>query len=233
MTQGEVTFPPLTESLRSFYRDRIAAIFRGDTPVPLGRSARLVIHTLPVSAFAPGTRRSLPWSDLQRYGAELCFKEVLRGRTNVDGYVMPQRSETQSMEYVQMFRTGVLERVHTGFTWEDVDGNAFVVGEDIVQIMRSGVSGMLATERALGIEPPIVVLVAVKGVRGRVLTYGDKAARSLQGSPGEGFDRDRFVLPEVICEDLDSPYDPLIEELLTVFWQAAGIEAPPEAARRR
>lgn len=217
-----ISFLALNEEIRSFQRDRVKAILEDRTPLRLDSDARLVIHALPVSAFNPVTRRLIPINELENRAGMVSFGSTRRGRANLDGWVVPHTSKGGTKEYVQMFRNGILERVHTGFTWDEC-GEQYVIGRDIIEMLVKGVRGLLDTQRSLGIQPPIIVMVAVKGVAGRKLTH------STQGFVFTGtFDRDEFVLPEMICEDFDAPNDNLIQELVNIFWQAGGSneEAP-------
>ncbi len=220
----------LNEEVRSFQRERVKAIFENRTPLPLEPGARLVMHALPISAFIPATRRLIPIGELAKQADKVCFRDVYRGRANLEGWLIPHKSEGGTKEYIQLFRTGIMERVHTGFTLEE-RGEHVVIGNDIMEILTKGIRGFLNAQRSLGIEPPVVVMIAVKGVAGHRLVhseasyYGVIASRTFPG----GFDRDEFALPEMYCEALDSPNDDLIRELLAILWQASGsVENPPD-----
>jgi Putative DNA-binding domain len=222
-----VSFLSLNEAVRTFHRERIREIFEDKTPRPIEPGARLVIHALPVSAFVPATRTLISISELQKHAQLVSFGDVYRGRANLDGWLVPHKSEMGTEECVQMFRNGVLERVHTGFAARE-GRERWVNGNVVNSTLRRGIQGFLDTLRSLRMEPPIIVMVAFKGLAGHRLSYYFPGYRlqSWRPMPGE-FDRDEFVLPEVVCERLDSPSDDLIQELLDIFWQAGGAEATP------
>jgi len=227
-----ISFLSLNEAVRSFQRERITAIFEGRAPVQLGAASLVVVHALPVSAFVPATTRSIPLEDLRRHTDKFGFVNILRGQANLDGLLVYQKSETHGLaEYVQMFRNGVLERVYVDIAGVE-DQEPIVYGDDVVKALNTGIRGCLNTQRELGLEAPVVVTVVVKGVMGCKLVDAKRFVHPRFLQTWQHFDRDVLALPEIICEDLGAPPEGMINELLTVLWQAAGIdEGPPLPAK--
>lgn len=219
-----LSFKTIRDDVRAFHQERVRAIFGNNTPLPLNPGSRLVIHSLPISSFVPATRRLIPLHKLESRASALSFEHtVQRGRPNLDGWVIPHSSSTGSTEYVQMFRNGILERVHTGFTVAERDG-LYVRGNDIIEAIGQGIDRFVQVQLSLDIEPPIVLMVAVRGVAGHKLVhskqsnFGVLAERFSQG----GFDRDELVLPEIVWESKAAALDVLAQDLIDIFWQAGG-----------
>ena len=226
-----ISFLSLNESVRSFQQERLAAIYGGNAPHTLGDEALIVAHAFPLSAFVPAAKMNIPVSKMKEQVNTVTISTTATygPRVNLDGIVIPHKSQGGTDEYVQIFRTGIVERVHTGFLWQSGQQPPVVVADDIERIIRNGIAGMLAAQRALKVDSPIVVMVAAKGIGGFSLSFGASQGFSLRPS---AFDRDEFVLPEVVCEDWSASVDDLADQVLTYFLQAGGIEEIPLRWRR-
>lgn len=185
----------IAERIRNFRYDRLAKIEAGqDVPVELEGNARAVLHIVPISALQP--RASVDIVTLKQNPHRLLplgFQVRPPGdsnhRLNLDGFV---RSSIGRDTYTLVFRTGAMEAVDTYFLREG--RIPFPVFE--FEVARS-TKAYLSLLTELGVEPPILVMLALLRVRG--LQVFDEHLRKTIGS---GFDRDNVLLPDVLVEEL-------------------------------
>jgi hypothetical protein len=218
-----ISFLSLNEAVRSFQRSQATAILAGNAPVTLGSQGTLVIHAMPISAFVPATVKSIPLVELRQQSNRFGFVGGVVGQPNLDGLLIYQRG---APDYVQMFRNGIMERAVgeiTG-TWE---GEPVVYGPRIIETVTETVRGFLVAQRELGLEAPVVVTMVAQGVHGHKLVHERQVAHPKLMRGWQRFDRDELWLPDRICDDLDGSLDSLVNELLVIFWQAAGFDEGP------
>jgi hypothetical protein len=225
-----ISFLSLNEAVRSFQRERVGAIFEGKAPVHINAKSLLVIHALPISAFVPAATRNIPLDDLQGQAYRFGFGTYIpRGRPNLDGLLLVQPFNSGGCyQYVQAFRHGVFEKVHADIAGVD-RGVAVVSGKYVAEIIETTVRGFLEAQRELGLDAPVVLMVTIKGVLGHRIAEGG-GGHLLRLRDQACFDRDELAFPEFLCDDLQGPYDSLINDLLNIFWQAGGLsEGAPQA----
>jgi hypothetical protein len=215
-----IAFKAITEDVRTFHHERVKAILAASL---FDSRSLLVLHAIPISSFVPAIRESIALPLLRQEANKLPFLGGISGRPNLDGLLFYHKSEmVGSAEYTQVFRSGIVERAVGGLTGE-WEGVKVVYGEEIRRTLDSNIRGFLSLQRNLGLEAPIVVRLVLKGVEGHKLVSPKVIHPALLRGP-VFFDRDELWFPEMICDDLNASLDPLIEELVTMLWQAGGFD---------
>ena len=204
----------IPERMKRFRDDRLAKIVSGETPVPMEAGGKVVLHILPVSAFS-----GPPTIDVRAVAAGSHLPPILDGawdeRLNVDGFMAcwPMRSDKYST-YTQLFRSGAVEVV---------DRFSVIQNERLETAYEArlvaGVQKYLKLMNALEIEPPLVFMLSMVGVKG--VTLG--VAPHFRGSGlVPAIDRDVVLLPDVLVEDLSQHPAKILKPIFDAVWQAAG-----------
>lgn len=69
--------------------------------------------------------------------------------------------------------------------------------------------------KGLDVQPPVVVMVTLLGVRGFYIAGRD-------GDTWAAFDRDDLLLPDQLVEDLDADVNSILRPVFDAMWQASG-----------
>ena len=204
----------IPERMKRFRDDRLARIVSGETPVPMSAGGKVVLHLLPISAFA-----GLPAIDMRvATSGGSYFAPIVEGawseRPNVDGFVTfwPRQGNEYSA-YTQLFRSGAVEVVD-GFSV--VQGRLEIAYEER---LIHGVQRYWKLMQALGTEPPIVVMLSMVEVKG--ITIGiDPRFRGSDLVPA--IDRDVVLLPDLLVEDMSEHPAKFLKPIFDAVWQSAG-----------
>jgi hypothetical protein len=164
------------EKAVSYRRERLGVIKSGDTPVKLGLPARFVLHVVPAAAFELDARVDL--SGLRLHNAGLTpiaapgSSAVFPVEHNADGFAAFANGLGGPYSYTQLFRNGIAEAVRAPYSAEK---SYIPVHEkqsyewEIVYAL----AGILTTQRQLGIEPPLYVMLSLVGISGHVILTGE------------------------------------------------------------
>jgi len=233
----------VADKVTAFHSERLNKIGTHDCPVALGSARALLVHTLPLAAFRRFRNSGLATVVRQKAQGLLRNGELYSqtaGRPNIDGYVVHRKERGgQIVWYEQLFLHGAIETVDTSFMGPDNWCKGRAVEQDLVQT----VSRHLRVLRELQVDPPFVVMVSMRWVRGcRVVQQeGDE----ILNPPQETIDRDDVHLVETFVENLDclgevgsrvpcpseTPALPsvgtLLRDAIDSFWNAAGWPSSP------
>jgi hypothetical protein len=212
------------EHVRSFRAARLSNIVAEETPVVMDRGPRFVLHLVPLGAFETASK-----VDLSSIAAEYSLLSPLDGSGfngilhNFDG-VYTDSGQISSLahdherSYLQVFRSGAIEAVSTSMS----DIEATIANVYFEKVLRNALSKYLTLQRRLGIEPPIVVMLSLLGVKGYHMLV--RESRAEHGHP---IDRDNLLVPEVLVENFDTTYDWILKQISDPVWNAAGFPASP------
>jgi hypothetical protein len=193
------------------------------------------MHVIPFSAF--DSRLSLPLHP--RDSLYMRFQPILSAypsnfRINVDGLLTLSNSQanaTRQRAYVQVFHTGIVEAVASGFVRGDgSDRNPFGLlalqtEAAIVKFSHIYLNGLLA----IGCTLPFALLVSLIGVKGVPYSFAMGYNSIFEDEAGI-LDRDQLHFSEVIIEDVPQDryeYAKLLRALLNETANAAGRSATP------
>ena len=217
----------VAEQIRNFRADRLGSIAGGDAPIPLAAHPKIVVHLVPLDAFA--AQQSLVLSATEGSGV---FRPLFQDsggmgtRWNIDGLLTYDYDEAggRVFKYAQLFRNGIFEGVDAyTFRQRHTEGDPYVYGTWLEFGLNRGLANPLEVLRAIGVQPPIAVLVSIIGVQNFVLRPGP--ARVDVGG-WRRFDRDVLLLPDVTVEDFSINYREDLPRLLRpavdAFYQAGG-----------
>jgi hypothetical protein len=222
----------LGEHVRNFRAERLGLIVAGETPVPLPPNPKVVLHLIPYEAF--GAPPSLELASTQGSGL---FRPPFRTysgftRWNIDGLLTYDllRDDEPARGYAQLFRNGIYEGVDAKVIGTAVHRQykvPYLYGHWLEEALNRGLANPLEVLRQIGVQPPLVVLVSVLGVKGYLMLGGERFFREAD----DHFDRDMITLPDVVLErHLTDPRDELprvMRPIIDAFWQAGGWPKSP------
>jgi hypothetical protein len=163
----------ITERIRNFRADRISQIDSGNTPVPVGNDAKLILHSIPISSFQSGQLIDIPvtGATYHNFFAEQRFTS----RYNLDGILLffDRGGESIPTEYLQVLRQSQIEYVNgyiLGSSLFDTSRTNRIsmreVEEETIKIAKS----ILDYQKSMGVEPPIVISMSLLHVKDSYLT---------------------------------------------------------------
>ena len=203
--------------IRDFRTERLARIHGRETPVTLIQGGCVVVHAVPLGAFAQAL--SIDISSLQ---AEASLIRPMQAdgfspRVNLDGFITSSPAGPDSCDaYVQIFRSGAVESACV--LWHR-EGNKVLPSRMYEADVLEFVSNYVRVARHLEIEPPHFLFLSFVGVRGYL--FGVRAdVRLRRGS--EAFKDDVVVLPEVVMLEHDDEPHKVMKPAFDMVWNAFG-----------
>jgi hypothetical protein len=211
----------LPERIRSFRNERVTAIVNGDLPIPIIPEAKIILHVIPFSAVDDSTGFDITIAFELRNDLRTIGNTNKSGRYNLDGFVVYGGQAGTAPEYesyIQAFRNGVVEALNSSILAGHPSG--LIPSAYYEQEIVATYASILNLLRALGIEPPLAILLSLTGVRGLTMALDQ---RWTVYRP-HNIDRDLLLLPEVVVEDFDQPAEEHLKPLFLMVWQAAGFD---------
>ncbi len=177
-------------------------------------TGRIIMHVIPRDSLDP----------MKQIGATSDAIGLLRPmgssgwtpRDNAEGL----RSESND-DYIQLFRNGVIESVKTFSVYED---KGEIAGPDLENGLITGLRLYLEAEKILGINPPLLVMISMIGVKGHFIYQNP----GLGCGSGYEINSDKVVpAPIKITSYENIDYGQVLKPVLDTIWQAAGIKGSP------
>lgn len=196
----------LTEKIRGFVTDRLMSLAINETPIPLKKGTKLVLHLIPIDAIMHNKQVLL-----KRDFRPLQYEGGYTYRLNLDGVL--NYNETLGA-YTQLYRNGIVEAVAV---WVFDEDNKKIYAEDMLGILIQGLGDYLSLYKQMNIRCPVYGFISLQGVKNfsipkDSLYYGY-----------DHFERDTFQLPEIVIEDLNSDSVELLRFPMNVLWNAGGL----------
>ncbi|MEK9501702.1 AlbA family DNA-binding domain-containing protein [Gaopeijia maritima] len=210
----------LAERLRVFRIGRLSDLDADIAPVPLETGPKLILHSIPLSAFDPVSRIEVPAiGDVNRLMRPIKSVGGWSWRNNFDGLLTFSNEARDRMStYVQLYRTGILEAVDCRLlrAWE---GDRVIVAGDFEEEIIAAIERFMSLQRYVGLLPPTMWTLTLTGVRGYRMVLG-----RLGRSRNDLIDRETLMVPEVMQDDRGRPAQAIARELVDPVWQACGWE---------
>lgn len=205
----------IVQAISQFRSNRVAKIISDATPIPIDERSRLVLHLLPVAAFA---------SDLAINVASLGTGDVYipplnsRGynrRLNLDGVL----SFTKNT-YCQVYRNGCIEAVGGGLVYKNQEGHLLMGSGYELGVVKK-IATYVYILRKMQIPCPISISFSLIGVKGVKIVASDFF------EDNEVIDQDVVMLPDVLVSDYDAistekDIAKLMRPAFDIVWNASG-----------
>jgi len=206
----------LVQSIRRFRQERLSLIEAGEGALPVRGKATLVLHIIPLAAFAAASEVALdedrallrPLSS----GSGFNIRHTLEGRAS---YVGREDVPDTISSYTLLFRSGIVEAVST-VGYVDEQGPtvpASAVEWDLLKFYPDCIETLIRT----GAEPPFYVFLSLIGVRDHYLHSG-----GWHFTPKHKYRREELLLPEAVVTDITSSAEAILRPTFDLFWNAFG-----------
>ena len=209
------------EQARALRVDRVATILSARTTPALVEGPTTILHLIPLQAFQPGAAlRSLPRPD-DLGGLRPLSSTGWNPSNNFEGVVVFASKEWDAAEtgtYVQLFRSGSIEAAKV---WRSQDG--LLPSQAYERAILEALPKYLQTQRDLGIDPPILVMLTMARMKGVSMAVNARERTGLE----RAFADSEMLVPEGVLETFDDPLEPLMRRLFDVVWNAAGSSGSP------
>ncbi|MBN2476588.1 MAG: ATP-binding protein [Pirellulales bacterium] len=215
-----LTGEAIPERIRRFRDDRLSRIVAGETPFSMDSGAKMVLHLLPVSSFSkPTTVDVVAVSRDHSYLRPIGAGGYDGSRMNLDGCATYwQPSDSPCLTYTQLFRSGAVEAVD-GYTLTRREQG--IPAHTHEQVLLNATFSYLQLFEQLDIEPPIILMLSMIGVKGFRMATGQPSS---SGRRVPVIDRDVLLLPEVVFQDLSEVPATVLRPIFDAVWQSAGLE---------
>lgn len=205
----------LGEKINNYRNERIASIIANETAIPLYSSSNIILHIIPISAFAL-TRMDI---DIKTINGGCKISPVCSGsynkRINFDGifiYSMSmEKGKTDS--YVQLYKNGIIEAVEsTMLVYTDKN---IPIGYEAYLIRST--KEYIEYLKELDIQLPIFIYVTLTGVKGYFITRSQNFFSSNQI-----IDKEILNPSVMVLDDYNTDIDVLLRPIFDSVWNAAG-----------
>jgi hypothetical protein len=220
----------LPEKIRRFRDERLGRVVADELPVQLTPHPKTVLHILPLSALDPATRIDVSPLEYQCQDflpiAPRPFR-VSGSRYNLDGVLVTGSSGIPPVpsSYLQLFRSGAIEVVESSMLRsqeEREEGRDPVVRASAFEnVLIVALARYLRLLEVIQVEPPVVVMLSLVGVKGYRLDLPDGMIESVSEYQ---MDRDTLILPEGMAQSYDEPADKVLQPAFDAIWQCVGYE---------
>ncbi len=205
------------ERIRKFRTERLSKILADETPVPLIKNPRIVLHIVPVGAFNPAVH-----FDLSAIADDVSeTKPIGAGswdhRYNFDGLLTYARGQGEAYSYLQIFHHGAIEALQASYL-EPTGEERIIRSAALETAMAKYLSRYVRTQQKLGVEPPLFVMLALLGVEGYRIGGSDRHWES----DGHAIDRNDLIIPEVMVDDFNCDPHRILRPIFDSMWNAAG-----------
>ncbi len=213
----------IAERMALFRSERLGRIVAGQTPVPVGDDAKMVLHILPFGAFHLGARL-----DIASLGSAIRTLDPIGAHVsghsyNLDGLVTyAHGTDPHGPPYVQVFRSGAIEAVETRmlpFKFADDDPPRIPSVTYETQLLAR-LPTYLSLQERLGLAPPLVIMLSLIGVSGYVMGVTTQLGHSREHE--YPIDRDVLLLPEVMVDTFAVEPAEVMQPIFDSVWNAAG-----------
>jgi hypothetical protein len=216
--------PRIAERVAAFRTDRLVRITAGETPVPLGPGGKVVLHLVPVPAFADG--RLLDVVSAVAAGTHVPLPLGGMGASNrlginIDGFLnYTDRADESRQGYAQFFRSGAIEGVGR-LSKRDADGYSYFVAAEITNKVVLAVRQYLGVLEAFDAGLPVYAFLSLCDVSQCYYRYNPDGAGWSDTGP---LNREILALPEVFIDNFKVDVPTLIRPVFNMLWNAFGLQ---------
>jgi hypothetical protein len=214
----------IANRMQQFRVDRVMKVAAGETPLPLASQAAMIIHVIPLSAFAD--RQNIDVVGLTQSGHVMPLPPSRQNQgnnfsVNLDGLLtFTNAPKEPAHAYAQVFRSGAVEGVEALPTDENT-GKPYLAGGKIEMLVAATVQNYLTYLASLAFPPPAFVFLSLCGIRGAHLRHrGDGIGAYYSAGP---LREETILMPEVMIADLAQDVPTALGPIFNVLWNAFGL----------
>lgn len=215
------------EAVEQFRDSRVKALQADRGPVALGRRPSVLVHLIPLEAFARRvTFDVVGFADWRRDLRPLSAIGWM-DRITMHGVLTYTVMGTKTVSVAQLYRSGIVEFADSASLGLPDSDRCSIPSVKFEEGVIAAVTRGLAIQRRLGSQPPIYCFVTLVDVAGMTLGVRDDSRLSTDRMP---LSEDVLLLPETVFPDFDMPIATALKPALDVMWNAFDHERSPNFA---
>lgn len=210
------------EQIRAFRQNRVHQVVNDETPLPMTKGGKLMLHLVPVASFR--SRQAFDVATIPNFATRFppMASSGWDNRLNLDGHVTYAHGNQSSdcWSYTQLFRNGIVECVLSDIIKPDGQEGKILLAAHYEKEMIykfQFFNLLLRSLSELGIQPPVwcfLTLTGVKGARIQAEGYYRGEHRSI--------DRDVLMLPECVIDNMQADAVKTLLPMFDLIWNASG-----------
>ena len=212
----------LIEKIRDFRSGRLGDILGDETPVPIERLEKIVIHALPFDAFEPEKKYELENVLVHRDTMYPRLEKWNSIKYNFDGILgFEIQNSGKINRYIQFYRTGCIEIVDSRpYFFGEFQNRKVFPYECFSQYLISYIQELQTYLSNLKISSPTLIFISLLNVRDYTLmrpsntTYNDEELSFVK--------KQNLLFPEIILNDFDTKAEVILKNTLDMVWNACG-----------
>ena len=215
------------EKMEVYRKKRIQEIKRGEAPVQLKSTPKLICHMIPENALTRKTKFSIDQLQEQLINFPLLVSTGGRSHsTTIDGLLITETAFQTSpvFGYTEVRKNGIIEAVASDATCENPMANIArpQFSHDLIKYTIQNVRCYLNASAQLGIAPPIYCFLSLIGVRGMTLYWPGF------GRTAHPVNMDDILLEPITCNELIiNDCTDLLKPAFDTIWNAGGFDCCP------
>lgn len=217
--QSFLLMEAIPQRMRQFRVERVNKILENPSPLSRQLPHFIIIHLIPLSAFASEQIYHLPSPDTEE-GLLIPFDGYefnSRSRFTLDGIqFLSFNHENFNRAFLIAFRNGVIETVNNR-TIGDPEITYLFEFEIIKFLIKT-----LDYQKKMGIQPPIYFFLSLLGSSGRKMTIGSWGG-TMNEKYNQGIERDQLLIPESVIPDYEySNLPKYLKSSFDAIWNSVG-----------
>lgn len=213
----------LIDNIKQFRTDRIFKIIGDETPVLMGKGAKIAVHLIPLSAFSNREHLDIKIMKTKAKNVSPLYCGGWNYRINFDGFLLYSQSNDNgaSYSYTQFYRNGIIEMVNSNLldSWGSDDKYipSTLYENEIIKTLKRCISYY----EDVGINTPIFGFISLVGVKGYIMAVDTSKYWVMKH---DSIDRDVLLTPEIIIDNYDESIEKTIKPCFDFIWNACGFE---------
>lgn len=213
----------VTERIQNFRIERALDLISNNTPIPMEKEAKLIIHLIPFESFT--TKTNIDFSELNKMSQETDIFRPMGGsgwntKINLNGIIAHTATSDQpAHSYIQLYRNGIIEAIRDWIVYDNEQGEKLLRWRACESTILEYLPKYLSILKRLNVNPPIVLFLSLVGVKNSKMSL-DGAYFSHTNSLIE---KDELYLPEVILENCEYSPGETLKPAFDLVWNACGL----------
>ncbi len=215
------------EAVEHFRDSRVKVLQADRGPVALGRRPSVLVHLIPLEAFARQVTFDVVGLTDWRRDLRPMSGNGWTDRITMHGVLSYALMGTMPVSVAQLYRSGIVEFADTASLGLPDSDRRTIPSVKFEERVIAAVTRGLEIQRRLGSQPPIYCFVTLVDVAGMTLGVRDDPRLSTDRVP---LSEDVLPLPETVFPEFDMRVDAALRPALDVLWNAFDHERSPNFA---
>ncbi len=214
----------LTENISSrvkeFRTQRLSDIISGEIPIPMKEGAKVILHSIPLSAFEPAQQIDINFVNEKIY---ILAPQSTNARFNFDGLLSYSKYNNEAIIYHQVLRSGIIEIVDIDMLDDTYDKELIIPSLKFEKEIINRFIRILQIQQQLHLEPPILLFLTLTGVKSYKMAVSQNIRFRYHLHDYE-IEKDVLLIPEILIENYptDDNLPVILKPMFDAVWNASG-----------